>query len=244
MASVKPKKILAVDDEEVIRNFYRDSLTMKGYSVDHAVDGLDALGALWDSVYDLVITDINMPRLDGLGFYECARTRFPYLKDRFLFITGSPPGTVESLYGPERIMLKPFKIDELFDMVDRITAAPLDLQLEQDGLNRRVAQRVLCRNDCFMTSEGSTTRRPVAARTQDISAQWLQVRYFGETVMAGDRVRVRIGGTEASAGFRFKKDGQVVWAHGMNHVVCAGVSFNEPIPQELLNSLKSGAPVA
>ena len=229
MASVKPKKILAVDDEEVIRNFYRDSLTMKGYSVDHAVDGLDALGALWDSVYDLVITDINMPRLDGLGFYECARTRFPYLKDRFLFITGSPPGTVESLYGPERIMLKPFKIDELFDM---------------DGLNRRVAQRVLCRNDCFMTSEGSTTRRPVAARTQDISAQGLQVRYFGETVMAGDRVRVRIGGTEASAGFRFKKDGQVVWAHGMNHVVCAGVSFNEPIPQELLNSLKSGAPVA
>ena len=66
MASVDPKKILVVDDEEVIRNFYRDSLTMKGYSVDHAGDGLDALDRLWGSVYDLVITDINMPRLDGL----------------------------------------------------------------------------------------------------------------------------------------------------------------------------------
>lgn len=237
MANVGAKKILVVDDEEVIRNFYRDSLTMKGYSVDHATDGIDALGHLWDSVYDLVITDINMPRLDGLGFYESARARFPYLKDRFLFITGSPPGSINHICGKERVMLKPFKIDDLFDMVGRITAAPLDRQLEQEGLNRRCVQRVLCHNDCYMTPEDPAARRPVVARTQNISAQGLQVRYFGESVKPGDRVRVRIGGAGASAG-GVRKEGHVVWARGINHIICAGVSFNEPIPEDLLTSLE------
>ena len=239
MASVDIKKILVVDDEEVIRDFYRDSLTMKGYAVDRAADGLDALGALWDSVYDLVITDINMPRLDGLGLYESARARFPYLKDRFLFITSSPADSVMHIYGHDRIIRKPFKIDDLFDIVDRITAAPLDLQLEEDGVNRRGAQRVFCHKDCYMIPEGTVARRPVVARTQDISEQGLQVRYFGESVKPGDRGRVRISGTEPYAWG--KKEGQGVWAHGVNHVVCAGVSFNEPIPQELLNSLKMEA---
>ena len=91
-------------------------------------------------------------------------------------------------------MLKPFKIDDLFYMVDRITAAPLDRQLEQDGLNRRGVQRVLCQNDCYMTPEDSKPRRHLMARTQNISAQGLQVRYFGESVKPGDRVRVRVGG--------------------------------------------------
>ena len=244
MASVDIKKILVVDDEEVIRDFYRDSLTMKGYAVDRAADGLDALGALWDSIYDLVITDINMPRLDGLGLYESARVRFPYLRDRFLFITSSPANSVMHIYGHDRIIRKPFKIDDLFDIIDRITAAPLDLQLEEEEINRRLAQRVFCHRDCYVVPDGAAARRPVVARTQDISEQGLQVRYFGESVKPGDRVRVRISGTEPYAWV--KKEGQVVWAHGVNHVVCAGGSFNEPIPQELLNSLErdSWAPVA
>ena len=239
MASVGPKKILVVDDEEVIRDFYRDSLMMKGYAVDRAADGLDALGVLWDSVYDLVITDINMPRLDGLGLYESARARFPYLRDRFLFITSSPTDSVMHIYGPERIIRKPFKIDELFDIVDRITAAPLDLQLEEEGINRRLAQRTFCHRDCYMVPDGAAARRPVVARTQDISAQGLQVMYFGEPVKPGDRVRVRIGEDGAAAALR--KEGQVVWAHEKNRVVCAGVSFNEPLPLELLDSLKMEA---
>ena len=90
-----------------------------------------------------------------------------------------------------------------------------------------------------MVPDGAAARRPVVARTQDISEQGLQVRYFGESVKPGDRVRVRISGTEPYAWV--KKEGQVVWAHGVNHVVCAGGSFNEPLPLELLDSLKMEA---
>lgn len=236
MASVEPKKILVVDDEEVIRNFYRDSLILKGYSVDSAKDGLEALGRLWDSVYDLVITDIDMPRLNGLGFYENALASFPYLKERFLFITGAPPEGTERLYRSERVILKPFKIEELFYMAENITSTPLDRQLERDGLNRRHAQRLFCHRDCYMISDGPAAQRPVVARTQDISAEGLRVKYFGDSLKPGDRIKVRIGNTDA--GVAIRKEGQVVWARGINHVVCAGVSFNEPIAKELLDSLE------
>jgi len=237
VASEDLKKILVVDDEEVVRDFYRDSLVMKGYSVDHASDGLDGLGKLWEAVYDLVITDINMPKLDGIGFYESACIRFPYLKDRFLFVTGSPAGSVRDIYGPDKIILKPFKIDDLFDMVNRMTARPLDLQFEEDGLNRRGALRVSCHNDCYMVPENAAGHTPVVARTQDISSQGLQVRYFGESVKPGDRVRMRIGNTAQGDGL-IKREGHIVWARGVNHFVCAGVCFNEPLPDEIIDSLE------
>lgn len=242
MASVDTKKILVVDDEEVIRNFYRDSLIMRGYAVDSAKDGLEALGALWDSVYDLVITDIDMPRLNGLGFYENALASFPYLKDRFLFITGSPPAGADKLYRSERVILKPFKIEELFEVTESITSTPLDRELEKDGMNRRHTRRLFCHRDCYMISEGPASHRPVVARTQDISAEGLRVKYFGESLKPGERIKVRIGSTGNGASIR--KEGQVVWARGLNHVVCAGVSFIEPIAKELLDSFEKDSRTA
>jgi len=60
------KKVLVVDDSLTIREVERDLLESKGYHVDVAVDGMDGWNAVRTSHYDLVITDIDMPRMDGI----------------------------------------------------------------------------------------------------------------------------------------------------------------------------------
>ena len=61
------KRVLAVDDSSTIRELERQLLSAHGYLADVAVDGVDAWNALCSSRYDLVITDVDMPRLDGIA---------------------------------------------------------------------------------------------------------------------------------------------------------------------------------
>ena len=62
----KPKRVLAVDDSLTVRELIRKLLAGRGYLADVAVDGMDAWNAVRTGKYDLVITDVDMPRLDGI----------------------------------------------------------------------------------------------------------------------------------------------------------------------------------
>ena len=62
----KPKRILAVDDSLTVRELVRKILTGHGYLADVAVDGVEGWNAVRAGHYDLVITDVDMPRLDGI----------------------------------------------------------------------------------------------------------------------------------------------------------------------------------
>jgi len=62
----RPKRVLAVDDSLSVRELERKLLTSRGYFADVAVDGLDAWNAVRSGEYDLVITDVDMPRLNGI----------------------------------------------------------------------------------------------------------------------------------------------------------------------------------
>jgi two-component system sensor histidine kinase and response regulator WspE len=65
-AAKRRKRILAVDDSLTVRELERKLLTNRGYLADVAVDGMDGWNALRAGSYDLVITDVDMPRLDGI----------------------------------------------------------------------------------------------------------------------------------------------------------------------------------
>lgn len=65
--------VLAIDDSRTMRNLLSAALGRVGYEVDLAEDGLDGLARFANSDPDVVITDINMPNLDGFGFIEAAR---------------------------------------------------------------------------------------------------------------------------------------------------------------------------
>ncbi|HLK67229.1 MAG TPA: response regulator [Bryobacteraceae bacterium] len=69
-----PKVILTVDDSASIRQMVRYTLSEGGYSVIEAVDGKDALSKLTMPV-NLIITDLNMPNLDGIGLIKTLRAK-------------------------------------------------------------------------------------------------------------------------------------------------------------------------
>jgi two-component system sensor histidine kinase and response regulator WspE len=75
----KPKRVLAVDDSLTVRELERKLLTSRGYVTDVAVDGMDGWNAVRTGDYDLIITDVDMPRMDGIELATLIK-RDPQLK--------------------------------------------------------------------------------------------------------------------------------------------------------------------
>jgi two-component system sensor histidine kinase and response regulator WspE len=75
----KPKRVLAVDDSLTVRELERKLLTSRGYLADVAVDGMDGWNAVRTGDYDLIITDVDMPRMDGIELATLIK-RDPQLK--------------------------------------------------------------------------------------------------------------------------------------------------------------------
>jgi two-component system sensor histidine kinase and response regulator WspE len=65
-----PKRVLIVDDSITVRELERQLLENRGYTVDVAVDGIDGWNAVRSAQYDLVVSDIDMPRMDGIQLVQ------------------------------------------------------------------------------------------------------------------------------------------------------------------------------
>ncbi len=114
-------RLLLVDDEEVVRDTVARMLERLGYTITLAVDGQDALErfAAGDRAFDLVILDINMPRLDGSECFEALRALDPSV--RVLIATGyGLDGAVQELLdrGASGYVAKPFDMAGLAGAVD------------------------------------------------------------------------------------------------------------------------------
>ena len=79
--------ILAVDDSRTMRGMLQHVLVNAGFNVETAEDGVDGLEKLEDKVPDLIISDINMPRLDGFGFVEGVRSKSEFRGIPILILT-------------------------------------------------------------------------------------------------------------------------------------------------------------
>jgi DNA-binding response OmpR family regulator len=112
--------ILVVDDERVIREILAEFLTLEGFSVHTVEDGAKALAELRLRPYDLLITDLKMPRVSGLQLLE--RIEAERLGVLTVLMTGF--GTVETAIeamkkGAYDYLLKPFKVEEVIHVVRR-----------------------------------------------------------------------------------------------------------------------------
>ena len=113
-------RILVVDDERVIREILAEFLALEGFSVHTVEDGEKALTELRLRPYDLLITDLKMPRLSGLQLLEkIEQERLGVLT---VLMTGF--GTVETAIeamkkGAYDYLLKPFKVEEVIHVVER-----------------------------------------------------------------------------------------------------------------------------
>ncbi len=66
-------RVLVIDDASLVRLYYRDALEGAGFAVDEALNGLEALEKLSLGAVDLLIVDVNMPRMDGFTFLHLLR---------------------------------------------------------------------------------------------------------------------------------------------------------------------------
>jgi len=106
------KRILVVDDEEVLRGLLADILTCDGHQVDTACDGLEALDWLDQHHYDAVFTDLLMPGLDGPRLYEAVQKRQGEDPPRVIFMTGNAALSADFLRDTrEPVLEKPFSLD-------------------------------------------------------------------------------------------------------------------------------------
>jgi signal transduction histidine kinase len=80
--------VLLVEDDAVVGDLLTEFLAVEGHAVDRALDGRQALERLRDRPYDLIITDIQMPDVDGATFYRALQEIAPALARRVVFVTG------------------------------------------------------------------------------------------------------------------------------------------------------------
>jgi CheY-like chemotaxis protein len=122
---IRGKRILVVEDEPIIAGLLSDMLMADGHEVDAVNTGRAALERLAVQDYDLIVSDLRMPVLDGRGLYRALEANRPEMLRRILFVTGSAldPGNEEFL-ARTRVpwLAKPFSITELTRLTQKVLA--------------------------------------------------------------------------------------------------------------------------
>ena len=126
------KRILVVDDSITVRELERQLLQSRGYAVDVAVDGMDGWNAIRGAHYDLVVTDVDMPRMDGIGLVGLVRAD-PARRDVPIVIVSYKDREEDRLRGLDaganRYLTKSSFHDETFvDTIVDLIGDPLETQ--------------------------------------------------------------------------------------------------------------------
>ncbi|HEY4986665.1 MAG TPA: response regulator [Bradyrhizobium sp.] len=66
-------RVMVVDDSSLVRLYYRSALEKAGFEVEQAINGIEAMERVLSRPFDLVIVDVNMPRMDGITFLRALR---------------------------------------------------------------------------------------------------------------------------------------------------------------------------
>src|SRR5882672_11237676 len=120
MTSLTPNRVLLVDDEPGMLQMLKTVLRQYGFVTEEAGDGRDAMELLGKRPFDVIVSDVNMPRYPGLEFLRSVREKDPDIP--VIMMTGKP--TVEASsraleYGAFRYLIKPVMPVTLKDAVER-----------------------------------------------------------------------------------------------------------------------------
>ena len=108
------KKILVVDDDSLLRDFLSETLNRSGYRVDLASTGEEALEKIKREDYDVILSDVRMPNMDGMELLKTTRDFLPDAKMVMMTAYGTVQNAVEAMkLGAFHYVMKPFSIDEI-----------------------------------------------------------------------------------------------------------------------------------
>jgi ATP-dependent Lon protease len=109
----KPQ-ILVVDDEEIARNNVEHILTKENYHVVTAANGVEALERLETTVFDVVLTDLKMEKVDGIGVLEKVKNKYPDTQVIMITAYAAVDSAIEAMKkGAFHYISKPFRLDEV-----------------------------------------------------------------------------------------------------------------------------------
>jgi two-component system, chemotaxis family, chemotaxis protein CheY len=115
--------ILTVDDSASIRMTIRIALTNSGYAVTEAVDGLDGLNKMKSGNFDMIVTDLNMPNMDGLSMIRALRQLPAYMGTPVVFLTTESDAELKQqakAAGATGWLTKPFEPDSLVKITRKV----------------------------------------------------------------------------------------------------------------------------
>ncbi|MEW2163298.1 response regulator transcription factor [Streptomyces sp. NPDC007084] len=186
------QRILIVDDEPAVRDALRRSLAFEGYDTEVAVDGADALEKATAYQPDLVVLDIQMPRMDGLTAARRMRgagTTTPILMLTARDTVGDRVTGLDA--GADDYLVKPFELDELFARIrallrrssyaaaagavpedDALTFADLRMDLSTREVTRGGRPVELTRTEFTLLEMFLAHPRQVLTREQILKAVW------------------------------------------------------------------------
>lgn len=114
-------RVLVVDDEGYIRDLIRDTLRTRNYFAGTAANGVEALDVLSRGHYDIVVTDVIMPGMDGLELVKQVRRQYPTV--HIIVLTGFPRSADISDFlaqGVDDFLPKPFRANDLMVVIRRL----------------------------------------------------------------------------------------------------------------------------
>lgn len=121
MSAENTSRVLVVDDEPSIRLLVARALEKRGFEVDSATDGVEALQKLAERPYDLLVLDLMMPRLDGLGVIE----QLPENRTipKILIMTAASPSVFQQIPRErvDGIISKPFELTSLIESAEKLS---------------------------------------------------------------------------------------------------------------------------
>ncbi|TXS55790.1 response regulator transcription factor [Streptomyces sp. t39] len=186
------ERILIVDDEPAVREALRRSLAFEGYGTEVAVDGLDALARAEAYRPELIVLDIQMPRMDGLTAarrLRAAGSRVPILMLTARDTVGDRVTGLDA--GADDYLVKPFELDELFarirallrrssytaavaaaDDEDVLAFADLRMNLSTREVTRGSRRVELTRTEFTLLELFLAHPRQVLTREQILKAVW------------------------------------------------------------------------
>jgi CheY-like chemotaxis protein len=122
-----PARILVVDDDPLIIRLIIDTLHLEGYDVDSAENGVAALEKIRHAPFDLILSDLHMPQLDGVGLYRALTEGEGQPAPKIVFLTGSVGCSELHRFLKETglpLLRKPFNLVELQQIVRQALASP------------------------------------------------------------------------------------------------------------------------